>query len=109
MMGGQDVLIKYDELSQVDESLKSIIAELKDVSNREDDLKDAIDRPFGKGDLRDKADEFQSGWDDRRAKLLEDIQKVQQHVDGVLTGFQKWDQQTGNNENKPTSGGKKPQ
>jgi hypothetical protein len=99
-----DVLIKYDELSKVDEALKNIIDELKNVSHREDDLQDAIGSPFGKDDLRHKAHEFESGWDDRRAKLLGDIEKVQQHVDGVLKGFQKWDRDTGNSQSKANAG-----
>lgn len=88
------VLIKYDELDRVNERLKKIIEELEDASGRSDDLEGWIDTPYGKNKLRDRASEFESGWDDRRNKLLEDIQKVQQHVDGVLKGFEEWDTDT---------------
>lgn len=90
------VLIKYDELKAVDESLKKIIEELKEASKRSNELEDAIDRPYGKSKLRDEASNFESGWDDRRNALLEDIEKVEQHVAGVLEGFAEWDTDTAN-------------
>lgn len=88
------VLIKYSELKAVDESLKKIIEELKEASSRADDLEDAIGDPYGKNTLREAAEEFEDGWDDRRNALCEDIEKVQQQVAGVLDGFDKWDQDT---------------
>jgi len=97
-----DVLIHYDELDEVNSQLKAIIKELKNVEDREDELQSAIGRPFGKSDLRDKAHEFESGWDDRRHKLAADIEKVQQHVAGVIKGFKKWDTETGNSETTTT-------
>lgn len=91
-----EVLIKYSQLDRVNERLKKIIEELEDASGRSNDLEGWIGNPYGKGKLRDRASEFESGWDDRRNKLLEDIQKVQQHVDGVLEGFAEWDSETAN-------------
>lgn len=88
------VLIKYSELKAVDESLKKIVAELKDASDRADDLEGAIGDPYGKNRLREKAEEFEDGWDDRRNALCADIEKVQQHVAGVLGGFEQWDRET---------------
>ena len=91
---GDGVLIKYSELKAVDDSLKKIVEELKEASHRADALEDAIGDPFGKNKLREAAEEFEDGWDDRRAALLEDIEKVEQHVAGVLDGFEKWDRET---------------
>lgn len=88
------VLIKYSELKAVDTSLKKIIQELKEASNRADRLEDAIGDPYGKNNLREAAEEFEDGWDDRRNALCEDIEKVQQHVAGVLDGFAEWDSET---------------
>ena len=91
---GDGVLIKYAELKAVGDNLKKIIEELKEASNRADVLEDAIGDPYGKNNLREAAEEFEDGWDDRRGKLLEDIEKVEQHVAGVLEGFEEWDTDT---------------
>lgn len=107
-MSGADVLIDYDELSAVDTSLKNIITELQKVSDREDALQNAIGNPFGNGALRSKAHDFESGWSVRRGKLLEDIEKVEKHVDKVLEGFKNWDVKTGASISQATSGSKAP-
>lgn len=91
---GDGVLIKYTELKAVGDNLKKIIEELKEASNRADVLEEAIGDPYGKNKLREAAEEFEDGWDDRRGKLLEDIEKVEQHVAAVLEGFEEWDTDT---------------
>lgn len=93
---GDGVLIKYDELKGVDDALKAIVEELKQASKRTDELEQAIGKPYGKSALKDAAHEFEGGWNDRRNALLEDIEKVQQHVAGVLEGFAQWDSDTSN-------------
>ena len=93
---GDGVLIKYSELKAVGDNLKKIVQELKDASKRADVLEEAIGDPYGKNKLREAAEEFEDGWDDRRNKLLEDIEKVEQHVAGVLEGFEQWDKDTSN-------------
>jgi len=89
-----DVLVTYDQLTELNDSLKNIIEELKNASNRADELEAAIGDPYGRNDLREAAEEFEDGWDDRRNKLREDIEKVQQHVEGVVKGFEEWDTDT---------------
>lgn len=89
-----DVFIRYSELKELDEHLKSIMKELEDASDRADALEHAIGNPYGKDRLREAAEEFEDGWDDRRRGLAEDLGEVQKHVDGVVTGFEKWDKET---------------
>lgn len=89
-----DVYVKYSELKQLDDQLKSIIKELEDAANRSDELEAAIGEPYGKGRLRDAAKEFEGGWDDRRRGLAKDLTGVEQQVAGVVQGFQKWDAET---------------
>ncbi|MBH0008877.1 MULTISPECIES: hypothetical protein [unclassified Salinibacterium] len=91
---GDGVLIKYTELKAVGDHLKNIIEELKEASKRSNGLEAAIGNPFGRTKLREAAQEFEDGWDDRRKALLEDIEKVEQHVVGVLEGFEEWDKDT---------------
>jgi len=91
---GDGVLIKYSELKAVDDKLKDIIEELESASNRADQLEHAIGDPYGKNDLREAAEEFEDGWDNRRGDLTEDLKKVQEHVAAVLDGFEKWDEES---------------
>ena len=104
-MAPQDVVVHYDDLTTLNNSLKDIIAEFEQAGDRESDLQTAIGKPFGKSDLSDKAGDFESNWDIHRKKLLGDLQTVQQHVQGVLDGFQNWDTKTGNQIANQTSGG----
>lgn len=103
-MAPQDVVVHYDDLTTLNNSLKDIITEFQQAGDRESDLQSAIGKPFGKSDLSDKAHEFEDGWHLHRKKLLADMQKVQQHVQGVLDGFQNWDTKTGNSIANATSG-----
>lgn len=87
------VWIKYTELSQVNQKLKDIVTELEDAGSRTDELRDAIDKPFGRAQLSNAVHDFESRWDDRRRDLARDIKKVQEHVQGVLDGVKDWDTQ----------------
>ena len=86
-----DVLINYSVLNELNGSLKQIIVELEEAENRADDLEDAIGDPVGRDDLREAAEEFEDGWDDRRKFLKEDIELVQQHVEEVGSKWAEWD------------------
>ncbi|MGK2933079.1 MAG: flagellar protein FlgN [Solirubrobacterales bacterium] len=88
------VLIKYSELKAVDDKLKDIIEELENADNRSDQLEAAIGNPWGEDKLRDRAHEFEGGWNDRRKDLTEDLKKIEEHVKAVLDGFQQWDEET---------------
>lgn len=88
------VLITYDRLKEVDEQMLRIIQELQDASKRADVLEHAIGDPYGRDELREAAEEFEDGWDDRRRGLAADLQEVEQHVAGVLEGFGSWDDDT---------------
>lgn len=86
-----DVLINYSVLNQLNGSLKQILVEFDQASKRENALESAIGKPDGRTKLKDLADEFESGWDDRRTALQKDIAEVQQHVDQVGKGWEQWD------------------
>jgi len=88
------IWIKYEELSAVSLKLKDIVSELEGASSRTDAVQDAIDSPFGKSKLKDEVGDFESRWDDKRHDLARDIGKVQEHVQGVLDGCKKWDEDT---------------
>ncbi len=99
------IWIKYTELEAVNGKLKDIVSELNDAGSRTDELCEAIGTPFYDGRLRDKADDFESRWDDKRKHLASDIDKVQKHVQGVLDGCKKWDEETAKHLEVDATGG----
>ncbi|MCR8671469.1 hypothetical protein [Agrococcus sp. HG114] len=88
-----DVLITFDELLALRQQLDAIIAELEAAGDRSNELEAAIGRPYGRSELRSKASDFESRWNDKRVDLARDMTKVRDHVQGVLEGFAKFDEE----------------
>lgn len=86
-----DVRIDLDELNQVYSKLETITAEFDNASGLADELAADIGAPFGETRLRDKAVDFEERWDNKREKLNESLKKVNEHVKGVIDGFEDWD------------------
>ena len=91
---GDGVLVKYTELDELNAKLKDIVAELEGAADRADTLEDAIGDPYGKNTLREAVEDFEDRWNNKRKNLAADIKKVQEHVQGVLEGFEQWDAET---------------
>jgi hypothetical protein len=89
-----DVLIKFDDLSTLNDYLKTIVAEFDGAEDRADVLEEAIGDPFGRSDLREAVEDFEDRWDDKRDELRDGIKQVQEHVQGVIDGFTDWDVET---------------
>lgn len=89
-----DVLITFDDLGTLNDSLKSIVTEFDQAEDRADVLEGAIGDPFGRGTLREAVEDFEDRWDDKRDELRDGIKQVQEHVQGVLDGFTDWDVET---------------
>ena len=87
-----DVLITFDELRALRTQLDAIIVELDGASDRSNELEAAIARPFGRGELRDRAGDFEGRWNDKRVDLVRDMTKVRDRVQGVLEGFAEFDE-----------------
>jgi hypothetical protein len=88
------VWVKYSTLERTSGQLERILSELEDAASLSGDLLGAIGRPYGRGELHDRVDSFESGWDNRRGDLVRDITKIREHVVGVLDGFREWDEET---------------
>lgn len=86
-----DVAITYSILNELNGSLKQIIVEFEEASKRADVLESAIGDPCGKNKLREAAEEFEDGWNDRRKGLKEDLAKIQEHVESVGSSWADWD------------------
>lgn len=89
-----DIYISVDELNDVSKQLGDIIDEFENATSNSEALEGAIGKPFGKGKLQSEAREFEERWDDKRNDLKDALKKVQEHVDGVVKGVQKWDEET---------------
>lgn len=89
-----DVSIKIAELDTVAKSLSSIVEEFEQASSRADKLEDAIGDPFDRDDLREAAEDFEDRWNNKRDELKDALKGVQEHVKGVVDGFQNWDSET---------------
>lgn len=87
------VKISYDELGELYTNLLAISTEFDEASARRRDLEDAVDRPYGKGELRSVTADFEKQWDDRRNKLNEGLKKVTDRAKTVLEGFGDFDVQ----------------
>ena len=91
---GDGVLVKYTELDELSTNLIAIVEELEGASGRADTLEHAIGDPFGRNRLREAVEDFEDRWNNKRKNLSTDIAKVQEHVQGVLDGFEAWDSET---------------
>jgi hypothetical protein len=86
-----DVLIEYAQLTELNARLIAIVEELDAAAGRSEALESAIGNPYGRGELRERAQDFEQRWDIKRGDLARDMKKVQEHVQGVIDGFSKWD------------------
>lgn len=89
-----DILIKITELETVKTSLNAIVDEFDKATANSEDLEADIGEPFDRSELRDKAQDFEERWDDKRDELKESLKKVSEHIKGVIDGIEKWDSET---------------
>ena len=90
----EDIYISLSDLRTVDNQLQSIIDEFKNAVDRSEALEGSIGDPFGRGELREKAEDFEERWDNKREQLREGLEEVRKHVDGVVKAVEKWDRAT---------------
>jgi hypothetical protein len=86
-----EVLIPLASMAELDQALKDIVIEFEDAGSRTDSLLDAIGRPFGRGGLRDAADEFEGAWDDKRETLKGHLVDLQEQVAAVKGAWEELD------------------
>ncbi|WP_406029838.1 flagellar protein FlgN [Nocardioides sp. NBC_00163] len=89
-----DVRIKIETLSRIASQLDSIVGEFENATSQSEELEADIGNPYGRSDLRDKAQDFEERWDDKRDDLKESLKELQEHVKGVVDGFENWDSET---------------
>lgn len=89
-----DVKIKIETLSRIQSQLNTIVDEFEKATSNSEELEAAIGNPYGRGELRDKAQDFEERWDDKRDELKESLKELHDHVKGVVDGFENWDSET---------------
>ena len=76
-----DVLIKFADLTTLNDALKKIVQEFDSAEKRADVLEGAIGDPYGRNDLREAVEDFEDRWDDKRDELRDGLKQVQEHVE----------------------------
>ncbi len=83
--------IPLESMSQLNQALKDIVVEFDEAGSHTGPLLEAIGRPFGRGELREEADDFEGAWDDKRETLKGHLVKLQEQVEGVRSGWADFD------------------
>lgn len=79
-----DFYISFEQLREVRRQLDSIIDEFDAATSNSEALEAAIGDPFGRSELRNKAQDFEERWDNKRDELKESLEGVRDHVQGVV-------------------------
>lgn len=83
-----DVKLTLDELQEMSDELGLIIEEFENATTRSEELEQAIGAPFGRTDLRDAVEEFETRWDVKRGDLKDSLSGVDEHLTAVIDGFE---------------------
>lgn len=82
-MGG-GLTLSTDELIEAGRSLRTVATEFEHANVRSETVAGAV----GHADLADRVREFAHGWDDRRAKMLGNVQSLAQSCTGIGEAFE---------------------
>jgi|UPI00036A02AB hypothetical protein len=83
-MAGDGMDVDLDDLRTMVTRLAAFKTEFEEIGDNTDDVAGAVGRPAGRSELRDKVDEFQGGWDGNRETVVEDLDKVYEHLKGFV-------------------------
>lgn len=89
-----DVKIKIETLDRIASQLDAIVTEFENATGNSEELEAAIANPYDRSELREKAQDFEERWDDKRDELKESLDELSKHVKGILEGFENWDSET---------------
>jgi hypothetical protein len=79
-MAGDGMDVDLADLDLMVTRLNAFKTEFETLGENTELVQDAVGRPAGRSELRDKVDEFQSGWDGNREVVAEDLDTVYQHL-----------------------------
>ena len=84
-------MLDREQLRTANAGLKSSISEFENAAKLNDALEKSIGRPDDRNALRDKASDFEGSWNDKREALLENLTGIQEHLQGIIDGWEKTD------------------
>ena len=86
-MSADKVIIDYDLLTGVRESIKAIIAELEDAPERTNDVAGAIDEPFELPQLSALAAAFRGSWEPKRGDLISTLEDIEGYIGDIVDSY----------------------
>lgn len=86
-----DVYISMGKLERTSSQLNSIVEEFENAVSSSEELESAIGQPFGRTELREKAQDFEERWDVKRDQLKDGLQDVQDHVEAIIESVTEFD------------------
>ncbi|WP_419818433.1 hypothetical protein [Glaciibacter flavus] len=86
-MAELDIDLNFDDLKTMTANLAGFVSEFEQISNATDDVQDAVGRPHGRGELRDKVGDFESGWDGNREVIQDGLTNIHDHLKSIVDGF----------------------
>lgn len=89
-----DIMLDLDRLRETQAGLTASVNEFKNAARNNDGLEGAIGRPDDRTELRDKASDFESSWNDKRGKLEENLSNILDQLTSIIDGWDEWDRQT---------------
>ncbi|GAA1892748.1 hypothetical protein GCM10009715_42780 [Paeniglutamicibacter psychrophenolicus] len=90
-MADEIYLARLDEIvTELDSSIK----DFKDASKIAKGIANSVGNPMGKGDLKDRVEDFENNWNDTRDDLVKNLEGVHTGLKDIKEGFEKWDLDT---------------
>lgn len=90
-MADEIYLARLDEIVT---DLGTSKSEFEDASQIARDIARSVGNPKGKGDLKNRVEDFEDDWNDTRDDLLERLSTVHQKLNEIRCTFQEWDLET---------------
>lgn len=89
-----DIMLDLERMRELHRGLTVSIGEFENAGDTNDQLESAIGNPDGRDALRDKAHDFEGKWNDKRGKLLENLQGIDESLRGIIDTWTTWDTDT---------------
>ncbi|MFF2369847.1 hypothetical protein [Agromyces sp. NPDC058110] len=90
-MAGPDVDLDFDDLKTMTSDLGRFVTEFENIADATDDVQDAVGLPQGRGTLRSRVGDFESGWNGNREVILEGLTNIHDHLKAIVEGFTETD------------------
>jgi len=84
-------MLDLERLTTAHEGLRASITAFTEAASFTDGIEQAIQRPDGRGALRDRAHDFEGAWNDKRDALAENLQNITDQLQSILDGWNEWD------------------